>query len=139
MYYHGTIANGLKRIFYNKEDKQKASDIMKKLKLYDIRKKCFRELSGGQKQRVLIARAMCSNGKLLILDEPVNGLDPSIRVQIYKTLYSLNKDYETTILMVSHDIDKALNYCNKVIEIAKGKVTFNDVSEKYISKEGGKE
>jgi zinc transport system ATP-binding protein len=109
---------------------------MQKLKLYDIRKKCFRELSGGQKQRVLIARAMCSNGKLLILDEPVNGLDPSIRVQIYKTLASLNKDYETTIVMVSHDIDKALNYCNKVIEIEKGKITFNDVSEKYISKEG---
>lgn len=104
---------------------------MKDLNLYDIRKKCFRELSGGQKQRVLIARAMCSNGKLLILDEPVNGLDPSIRLQIYKMLYSLNQDHETTIVMVSHDIDKALDYCSRVIEIEKGKIIFNDKPSNY--------
>lgn len=109
---------------------------MKDLNLYDIRKECFRELSGGQKQRVLIARAMCSSGNLLILDEPVNGLDPNIRIQIYKTLYSLNKNNKITIVMVSHDIDKALNYCNRVVEIKQGKKTFDNVSAKYITKGG---
>jgi len=131
----GTISNGLKRIFYNSKDKKIANEVMKDLELYDIRKKCFRELSGGQKQRVLIARAMCSNGKLLILDEPVTGLDPSIAIQIYKTLYSLNKKHNMTIVMVSHDVDRALSYCDRVIEMKNGEIVFNDLQAKY--KDGG--
>ena len=128
----GTISNNVKKIWYSKEDKELATNIMKDLELFDIRKKCFKELSGGQKQRVLIARAMCSTGKLLILDEPVNGLDPQIAIQIYKTLHTLNREKNLTIVMVSHDIDRALDYTNKVIEITNGKITFNDISSKYI-------
>lgn len=127
----GTIPNSPRRILYSKEDKQRAKEIMEKLELYDIRKKCFRELSGGQKQRVLIARAMCSTSKIIILDEPVNGLDPSITIQIYKLLHKLNKEAGLTIVMVSHDIDRALDYSNKVIEITKGEVTYNGEPSKY--------
>ena len=63
--------------------------IMKELELYDIRKRCFRDLSGGQQQRVLIARALCSTRNMIILDEPTNGLDPSIARQIYRILHKL--------------------------------------------------
>ena len=132
----GTISNGIKRIFYNKQDKNIAKDVMNNLDLYNIRKKCFRELSGGQKQRVAIARAMCSTGKLLILDEPVNGVDPNMVMQIYKTLQHLNKEKDLTIVMVSHDIHRAIPYCSKIIEIEKGEVIFNDNPSKY--KLGGK-
>lgn len=127
----GTIPNNVRKIWYTKEDKKIATDIMKELELYEIRKKCFSELSGGQRQRVLIARALCATNKIILLDEPVNGLDPKIAVQIYKILYKINKEKGITIIMVSHDIDRALEYCTRVIEMDNGKIVFNDVPSKY--------
>lgn len=127
----GTIPNNVGRIWYSKKDKKIAEDIMKELELYDIRKKCFSELSGGQKQRVLIARAMCATDKVILLDEPVNGLDPKIATQIYKMLHKLNKEKGLTIIMVSHDIGRALEYCTRVIEMSNGEIVFNDVPSKY--------
>ena len=75
----GTIVNNIHKIWYTKRDRATANKVMKELDLYEIRKKCFRDLSGGQQQRVLIARAICSTEKIIILDEPTNGLDPSIK------------------------------------------------------------
>lgn len=127
----GTIADSIKSIFYKKADKEKAKSIMQKLDLYDIRKKCFYELSGGQKQRVLIARALCSTDKLLILDEPVNGLDPKVVTQIYELLHKLNKEDGLTIIMISHDVDRALKYVSRVIEMEHGKIIKSMTSEEY--------
>ena len=127
----GTLANNITKIVYTKEDKKLAKEVMQNLDLYDIRNKCFRELSGGQKQRVLIARALCTTSKILILDEPVNGLDPNITLQIYKMLSKFNKEQKMTIIMISHDIDRALDYTNRVIEIVKGEIKFNDIPSKY--------
>lgn len=120
----GTIVNNIKKIWYTKRDKAIANKIMKELDIYDIRKKCFRDLSGGQQQRVLIARAICATEKIIILDEPTNGLDPMISTQIYEMLFKLNKKRKLTVVMVSHDISRAIKYCNKVIEIKDGKVTY---------------
>ncbi len=120
----GTIGNNIKSIFYKKEDKENAKSIMEELGIYDIRKKCFADLSGGQQQRVLIARALCATKKIIVLDEPTNGLDPSIAKQIYELLDSLKKNVNITILMVSHDIERALNYADTVIELIDGKVKF---------------
>ncbi len=120
----GTISNNIRSIFYKNEDKEKAKQIMEKLNIFDIRKKCFYELSGGQQQRVLIARALCATKRLIILDEPTNGLDPSIAKQIYELLDELKKKEKLTILMVSHDIDRALNYADIVIELKNGEITF---------------
>lgn len=127
----GTIADNIRAIFYKKADKQKAKEVMEKLDLYDIRKKCFYELSGGQKQRVLIARALCSTNKFLILDEPVNGLDPKIVTQIYRILHKLNKDEGITIVMISHDVDRALKYVTKVVELENGKIIKNVSASEY--------
>ena len=120
----GTIGNNIKSIFYKKEDKENAKSIMEELGIYDIRKKCFADLSGGQQQRVLIARALCATKKIIVLDEPTNGLDPSIAKQIYELLDNLKKNVNITILMVSHDIERALNYADTVIELIDGKVKF---------------
>lgn len=120
----GTIANNVKSIFYKKEDRENAKDIMQKLGIFDIRKKCFADLSGGQQQRVLIARALCATKKIIVLDEPTNGLDPSIAKQIYDLLDMLKKTANITVLMVSHDIERALNYADEVIELINGEVTF---------------
>lgn len=127
----GTISNNIKKIWYTKQDKEKAKEIMKELDIYDIRKKCFRDLSGGQQQRVLIARAMCATNNLIVLDEPTNGLDPSIARKIYATLKNLNKKRNLTIVMVSHDVERAIKYATRLIEIKKGKVTFDGIPERY--------
>lgn len=120
----GTIQNHINSIFYKKDDKENAKNIMKKLKIFDIRKKCFADLSGGQQQRVLIARSLCATKDLIILDEPTNGLDPSIAKQIYELLDDLKKNDKITILMVSHDIERALDYADTVIELHDGEVKF---------------
>ena len=131
----GTISNNPISIFYKKEDKEKAKNIMKQLDIYEIRKTSFADLSGGQKQRVLIARAMCATEKVIILDEPTNGLDPNIANQIYTILNDLKKKNGLTILMVSHDTYRALKYADKVIEMENGKIKFNGNVEEY--KNGG--
>ena len=120
----GTIGNNIRSVFYKKEDKEKAKEIMETLGIYDIRKKCFADLSGGQQQRVLIARSLCATDKIIILDEPTNGLDPSIAKQIYELLDFLKKKNGITILMVSHDIERALKYADTVIELLDGKIIF---------------
>lgn len=134
----GTITKNINSIFYKKQDKENANDIMKKLKIYDIRKKSFSTLSGGEQQRVLIARAICATEKIIILDEPTNGLDPIISAQIYKLLDNLKRKIKLTILIVSHDIDRALKYADKVIEIQNGKVIFNGNTSEYINGGGMK-
>ena len=133
----GTLPDHIKSIFYKKEDKQKAKDIMQKLGLYDMRKKCFYELSGGQKQRVLIARSLCAMDKTILLDEPVNGLDPKIVLEIYELLEKINKEQGITIIMVSHDVDRALKYATRVIEVENGKIMQDIPASEY--KLGGAE
>ena len=90
----GTIGNSIRKIFYSKNDRKVARDIMERLGIYDIRKKCFADLSGGQQQRVLIARSLCATKDIIILDEPTNGLDPSIAIQIYELLDDAKHDME---------------------------------------------
>lgn len=120
----GTISNNIKKIWYTKRDKASANRVMKDLELYEIRKKCFMDLSGGQQQRVLIARAMCASEKIIILDEPTNGLDPLISTQIYEMLSKMNKKRNLTVVMVSHDVHRATKYCSKVIELKDGEITY---------------
>lgn len=127
----GTIINHKRSIFYKKDDKQRAKEVMEKLGIYNIRKTCFADLSGGQQQRVLIARALCATKDILILDEPTNGLDPNISKQIYELLAKLNKEDEITILMVSHDVDRALRYAKEVIEIEDGQLRFKGSPEEF--------
>ena len=127
----GTIGNNINSIFYKKEDKENAKKIMEKLEIYDIRKKCFADLSGGQQQRVLIARALCATQKLIILDEPTNGLDPTIAIQIYELLDQLRKKDNITILMVSHDVERAISYADNVIELVNGEITFIGKPSEY--------
>lgn len=128
----GTIANNIKSIFYKKEDKQKANQIMKDFGIYDIRKKSFSSLSGGQQQRVLIARAMCATEKLIILDEPTNGLDPVIAKQTYEMLHKLKQENNLTVVMVSHDLDRAVKYADYIVEMADGKVIYNGTISEYL-------
>ena len=105
-----------KRPFYIKEEKQLAVEAMKRMEITDLSKRCYRELSGGQQQRVLLARALCAAQKMLLLDEPVSGLDPSVTQEMYELIEQLHKD-GITIMMITHDVEAAKKYATKILKV----------------------
>lgn len=123
--------------FYNKSDKMHALDNMKKLGVEHLKNNCYRELSGGQQQRVLLARALCSAKKVLLLDEPVTGLDPSVSNDMYNIIFDINKKFKITIIMISHDINSACKYANKILHINKNQVFFGS-SNDYLKSDAVK-
>ena len=125
------------RPFYNKEDKKKAREALKILKIENLEKKIFSELSGGQRQKVLLARSLCATTNLLILDEPSNNLDQESKVEFYSTLKHLNEGHGITIIMITHDItrDREAFIGNKVLELRPSGYFF-DTTEKYMEELG---
>ncbi len=103
--------------FYTGNDKKIALDSMASLGITNLKNKCYRNLSGGQKQRVLLARALCAAGRVLLLDEPVTGLDPAATSEMYSLISHLNRDHKITIIMVSHDIKASLNYSSHILHL----------------------
>lgn len=123
------------RPFYGPCEKAAAENNMDKLGILDIADRPFRELSGGQKQRVLLARALCAADNMLLLDEPVSGLDPRASVEMYSIVEKLNKEFGITIIMISHDIS-AVRYASKVLYIGQNPVFFESVKDFFESEEG---
>ena len=105
-----------RRIFYSAEDKRIARENIEQLGITPLRRRCYRELSGGQQQRVLLARALCATRKLLLLDEPVSGLDPKATEELYRLIEKLNGE-GVTIIMISHDIASAVQYASHILHI----------------------
>ncbi len=105
-----------RRPFYSREEKRLAAENMERLSLTPIAKRCYRELSGGQQQRVLLARALCATRKLLVLDEPVSGLDPLVTAEMYELIDTLNRD-GITVIMVSHDITAAVCHASHILHV----------------------
>lgn len=118
------------RPFYNKDEKALALDAMQKMNILPLKKRCYRELSGGQQQRVLLARALCATGKLLLLDEPVSGLDPKVTLEMYQLIEELNKKDGITIIMISHDLNAAITYASHILYI--GKDLFFGTKDDYL-------
>ena len=122
------------RPFFNKEEKKIAKDNMEKLGITHLAKRCYRELSGGQQQRVLLARALSATKKLLLLDEPVSGLDPKVTAEMYEIIAELNRKDGITVIMISHDIAAALRYATHILHVGK-KVFFGSVSDYRASEQ----
>lgn len=122
------------RPFYNSTEKEFAKQMMIKTGVIDIQNKCYRELSGGQRQRVLLTRALCVNGRVLVLDEPTQGLDPIASEMMYDSIKKLNEE-GMTIIMVSHDIESSLKYSSNILHI--GKESFYGTTEEYINSKIG--
>lgn len=120
-----------KRPFYSKAEKQKAEEKMKMLKIDSIAKKSYMGLSGGQQQRVLLARALCAASGLIILDEPVTGLDPVVTAEMYSLIEKINKENDMTVVMVSHDIGSAVKYGTKILHMNTEPEFFGSADE-YI-------
>ena len=123
---------GFKPFFTNRE-KSLAKKNLELLGIEDLSKKSYRDLSGGQQQRVLLARALCATGDILILDEPVTALDPIATSDMYNVINTLNKKNGITIVMISHDIESAIIYGNKILHMNNSKLEFFGNTNDYIN------
>lgn len=119
----GTLSKCNNRPFYSKKEKLLAEENIKKMGIWELRKNSYRNLSGGQQQRVLLARALCATTKLILLDEPVTGLDPKATAEFYNTVKKLNDD-GITVIMVSHDIQTSVKYASHILHISRYKTFF---------------
>lgn len=117
------------RLFYGKDDKKAALENIERMGIDDIKDKCYQELSGGQQQRVLLARAMCATKKLLLLDEPVTGLDPVAQNELYNLIKLINLCDGITVIMVSHDIHEAVRYATKILHLGHKQLFFGTAGE----------
>ena len=118
------------RPFYTRTEKLSVIHMMEKLRISHLSGRCYRELSGGQQQRVLLARALCATKKMLLLDEPVSGLDPQVTAEMYQLILKLNRQDGVTIIMISHDIPSVISYSSHVLHI--GDSYFFGTKQNYL-------
>ena len=123
-----------KRFFYTREMKQAVQENLARMGISDLADQSFSALSGGQKQRVMLARAVSASRRMLLLDEPVAGLDPSAQEEMYRLIRELNKD-GTTIVMISHDIVSALQYATHILHVGK-ELFFGTVQDYHRTRIG---
>jgi zinc transport system ATP-binding protein len=123
--------------FYSRKDKAAANENLERLGAGPLRNRCYRELSGGQRQRVLIARALCAAQKLLLLDEPVAGLDPDAARELYRLIGQINRESGITIIMVSHDVSSAVKYARRVLHLKNSQAFYGETAD-YLASEVGK-
>lgn len=117
------------RLFYGAEDKKAAQENMERLGIEDLKDRCYIDLSGGQQQRVLLARAMCATKKLLLLDEPVTGLDPVATNEMYNLIKLINLCDNTSVIMISHDIHAAVRYATHILHLGHKQLFFGTCTE----------
>ena len=125
------------RPFYSKNDKRIVEENINRLNIGDLRNRCYRELSGGQQQRVLLSRALCATKKVLLLDEPVSGLDPLVTAELYQIIKQINEETGITIIMVSHDIRSAVDYASHILHLQNEQVFYGTAME-YITSDIGR-
>ena len=133
----GCLARMGLRPFYPAEDKALADRTMEQLGIEKLAGHCYRDLSGGQQQRVLLARALCATRNMLLLDEPVTGLDPKAQIDLYELIAKLNRD-GITIIMVTHDVNAAVRYASHILHIGGGKQRFFGTVDAYKASSIGK-
>ena len=124
------------RPFYNRAEKRQAAEMMEKLQITHLSNRCYRELSGGQQQRVLLARALCATKKILLLDEPVSGLDSKATEEMYQIIETLNRKDKITIVMITHNINDSVKYASHIMHI--GKNVFYGTKQEYDELKGDK-
>ena len=118
------------RPFYNKAEKKEARELMEKTRITDLADRCYRQLSGGQQQRTLLARALCATSKVILLDEPVTGLDPKVTAEFYQVTKDLNEE-GIAVIMVSHDV-QALTYATHILHMDQ-RDSFYGTKEEYMN------
>ena len=124
------LTGRMRRPFFSRADKAHAREQMELMEMYPLRKRPFRALSGGQQQRALLARALCAAEKMLLLDEPVTGLDPQAAKEMYDLIRMLN-GRGMAIVTVSHDMEGALADARHVLVMKSGGAEFFGDMDEY--------
>ena len=117
------------RLFYSAADRERAAMNMERMGIEELADANYQELSGGQQQRVLLARALCATRKLLLLDEPVTGLDPVAAGEMYNLIKLVNLCDNITVIMVSHDIHAAARYATHILHLGQKQLFFGTAAE----------
>ena len=130
----GCVGGAGFRFFPTREDRRRAEEAMRRLDVLSLESRSFGVLSGGQKQRVLLARALVAAGSLLLLDEPVSGLDPDATAELYDTIARLNGE-GVTVIMITHDLPAVAKYATSVLHMGETPVFYPTVGE-YLADEG---
>ena len=127
-----TVSDVVRMGLRNESDENKIDEILQQLWIHELRKRRIGELSGGQLQRVFIAKALVNNPKILILDEPVTGIDQQSIELFYSILRELNSKQKITIIWSSHDLDAVNKLANHVACLNRT-LFFHGESEKFFS------
>ena len=123
--------------FYTRQDRREAGEKLKQMGIEGLRNRSYQDLSGGQQKRVLLARALCATKKLLLLDEPVAGLDPVVTGELYELIEQINRDLGITVIMVSHDIGAAVKYASHILHLGESQLFFGTTADYLNSPVGG--
>lgn len=127
----GCLRRAGMRPFFRASDKKLAEEAMVRMDIDHLASRCYRELSGGQQQRVLLARAFCATGQLILLDEPIAGLDPLAMIEMYNMIADMNRE-GVAVVMVSHDVAAAVNYASHILHLGKT-TSFFGTTEEYLT------
>ena len=130
----GCIRRDFLGLAWKKESHRRAEEAMELLGIADLSAKRLGDLSGGQRQRALLARAICVSETLLLLDEPVTGLDPDAAHEMYDAIRRINREKGCAVMMVSHDVQCALQEAGHVLSLCRGHSFFGTV-EDYMKHE----
>lgn len=117
------------RLLYSEEDKRRAEMNLERMGIENLKNVGYQALSGGQQQRVLLARALCATKKLLLLDEPVTGLDPVAAGELYNLIKLINLCDNTSVIMVTHDIHEAVRYATHILHLGHRQLFFGKAEE----------
>ena len=117
------------RFHYGREERERAAENMERMGIDELKNASYQELSGGQQQRVLLARALCATKRLLLLDEPVTGLDPIATGEMYNLIKLVNLCDGISVIMVSHDIHEAVRYATHILHLGHKQLFFGTSAE----------
>ena len=120
----------------SREDERKVDEALEAVHAQELGIRNFQEISDGQRQRVLLARALCATQKMLLLDEPVSGLDPKVTAEMYALIEKLNRKDGITVIMISHDIAAAVQYASHILHI--GDTVFFGTKADYLQSPQGR-
>ena len=118
-----------RRAHYGSAERERAELNLERMGIEELKNESYQALSGGQQQRVLLARALCATKKLLLLDEPVTGLDPIAAQEMYNLVKLVNLCDGIAVIMVSHDIHEAVRYATKILHLGHKQLFFGTAAE----------
>jgi len=127
----------LENLLYIKDDKKRAEHLLEIVHLKEYKDRYPSTLSGGQKQRVALARAFMGEPKIILLDEPLSALDPSMRARLQQEILALKSEFDATVFMVSHDPSEIYKLSNFVLSLKDGKMTAFGTPKEILLKTSG--